>query len=75
METYHYMLYRINFQKGSYPTYEEWKPIDKIHVEYIFHQVLILPMRNGNEILGFKVTENTRSYPTYEEIIKNETRV
>ena len=27
METYHYMLYRINFQKGSYPTYEEWKPI------------------------------------------------
>ncbi len=37
--------------------------------------VLILPMRNGNEILGFKVTENTRSYPTYEEIIKNETRV
>jgi len=35
---------------SSYPTYEEWKPIDAkiIIVFLIILSVLILPMRNGN---------------------------
>ena len=37
--------------KRSYPTYEEWKPFPILQEKYPSLQVLILPMRNGNNII------------------------
>jgi len=34
---------------SSYPTYEEWK-LEYIYYTYKLYTVLILPMRNGNEL-------------------------
>ena len=55
---------------SSYPTYEEWKPFRRAkgYMGRAAH-VLILPMRNGNEIAPRYTTYHflLRSYPTYEE--------
>jgi len=36
---------------SSYPTYEEWK-LGKGNWQIVYNRVLILPMRNGNTIIG-----------------------
>ena len=52
----------------SYPTYEEWK-LFQFYVTYKHRYfVLILPMRNGNEVVqSLKAAVYICSYPTYEE--------
>ena len=62
------ILEEINFQVGSYRTYEEWKlryPRVPSASEY---RVLTVPMRNGN-CLGEGTSKKGRrsSYRTYEE--------
>jgi hypothetical protein len=57
---------------GSYPTYEEWKLyINFLLLLSLSFRVLILPMRNGNNInsTGSSNIYHTYlcSYPTYEE--------
>ena len=54
----------------SYPTYEEWKHFSiSLITFYLLFQVLILPMRNGNDIpeIIFISPSGKSSYPTYEE--------
>ena len=52
---------------GSYPTYEEWKLKSLIYVLFCV-QVLILPMRNGNNVdTPNSLACSNSSYPTYEE--------
>ncbi len=52
METCKSDNYRFIRNIGSYPTYEEWKPILAVVAKAITI-VLILPMRNGN--LGYEI--------------------
>ena len=56
-----------NLYSCSYPTYEEWKH-EVIIGDSDEMYVLILPMRNGNDIyfMSYDIEENC-SYPTYEE--------
>ena len=52
---------------SSYPTYEEWKPIILFFLTFVI-SVLILPMRNGNNIFSIILYRiPSSSYPTYEE--------
>jgi len=52
---------------GSYPTYEEWKPFNTSLKTFPTTGVLILPMRNGNNLICPSSTSSLSSYPTYEE--------
>ena len=54
---------------GSYPTYEEWKQFCHANTSsFINLSVLILPMRNGNDVANLDIeNHDSRSYPTYEE--------
>ena len=56
-----------NWSHGSYPTYEEWKQIITTCCSN-FYWVLILPMRNGNNLPHILTCMcELSSYPTYEE--------
>ena len=59
---------KYSYISGSYPTYEEWKPIlIRLFIKFTM-AVLILPMRNGNSVSSaYSNTEVYSSYPTYEE--------
>jgi len=58
-------IYNTSLNRGSYPTYEEWKHFDVCIQRTSKHPVLILPMRNGNDISDTQITLDSSAFLSY----------